>query len=90
LLVLTMPELWAAKLGKIGFAMRTIAELLAARTGHDPGDRAIRNPTRAVCRVALAVTTRSWTSPRNWTKPWPTRRMALVANWRLTAPRSTL
>ena len=55
MLVLTVPELWTANLGIIGLAMRTIAELFARRTGHDPGDRAIKNLTRAACGVALAV-----------------------------------
>jgi AcrR family transcriptional regulator len=42
ILMVTVPELWAASLGNVKHTLRTLAELIAERTGKDPSDTAVR------------------------------------------------
>lgn len=55
LLILAVPELWAASLNNITQTMTAIAELSAERVGREPDDPATRNIAGAVFGVMLAV-----------------------------------
>ena len=55
LLMLAVPELWAANLSSIPHAIRVVSELVARRTGRSSDDAVVRNLSRAVCGVALAA-----------------------------------
>ncbi|MFD9962698.1 TetR/AcrR family transcriptional regulator [Amycolatopsis sp. NPDC058986] len=54
-LVLAVPELWTASLGHIRATQRLLAELVAERTGRDPGDEEIHSFAGAVFGVLLEV-----------------------------------
>lgn len=55
LLMLTVPELWAANLGLLAKGQQLLSELIAKRIGRDPGDAAVRATTGAVMGIGLAV-----------------------------------
>ncbi|MFE0023177.1 TetR/AcrR family transcriptional regulator [Amycolatopsis sp. NPDC059021] len=54
-LVLTVPELWTASLGHIRATQRLLAELVAERTGRDPGEEEVHSFAGAVFGVLLEV-----------------------------------
>lgn len=64
MLMLTVPELWATNLSSIPRAIRVVSELVARRTGRSADDAAVRNLSRAVCGMALAVLFDSLQSPQ--------------------------
>jgi len=51
--LLRVPELWAANAALVARAVRTLDELVAARTGRDPDDPAVRALTGAVVGVSV-------------------------------------
>jgi AcrR family transcriptional regulator len=55
MLMLSVPELWGANLGNVDRTMRTLAEQMAGRIGHDPDSAAVRAYSGAVFGVMLAV-----------------------------------
>jgi AcrR family transcriptional regulator len=55
ILMLTVPELWAASLENVTGVVRTLQEQLAAREGRAPDDPDIRNVTGAIVGVLFAV-----------------------------------
>ncbi|GAA3617223.1 TetR family transcriptional regulator [Nonomuraea rosea] len=55
ILMLTVPELWAASLENVTGVVRTIQGQLAAREGRAPDDPEIRNVTGAIIGVLFAV-----------------------------------
>ncbi|WP_043631769.1 TetR/AcrR family transcriptional regulator [Nonomuraea candida] len=55
LLMLTMPELWAASIANVTGVARTLQERLARREGRAPDDPEIRNVTGAIMGVILAL-----------------------------------
>lgn len=55
MLMLTVPELWAASLENVKQVIRTLEELLATRAGRESGDPEIRNITGAIIGVIMAV-----------------------------------
>lgn len=54
-LMVTVPELWAASLGNVTQALRTMADLLAERAGRKPDDLAVRALSSAVFGVMFDV-----------------------------------
>lgn len=55
MLMLSVPELWAAGLGNISRTIRIMSEQVAQRTERDPDDPAVRTYTGAVFGVMLTV-----------------------------------
>ncbi len=54
-LVLRVPELLSANLGLIGRVLDRVGELVAARTGHDPSDAAVRTFTGALLGIGVRL-----------------------------------
>ncbi|WP_171166623.1 TetR/AcrR family transcriptional regulator [Streptomyces sp. I05A-00742] len=53
ILMFTVPELWAASLGNVTHATRTINELVAERSGRSPDDPAVRAVSGTVFGIIL-------------------------------------
>jgi AcrR family transcriptional regulator len=62
-LVVVIPELWAANLGLITKSRRMMCELLASRVGRDPNEAPVRALTDAVFGIGLGVLLDSVESP---------------------------
>ena len=54
-LVLRVPELLSANLGLLGRILDRVGELVAARTGHAPGDPAVRTFTGALLGIGVRL-----------------------------------
>ncbi|WP_078506799.1 TetR/AcrR family transcriptional regulator [Streptomyces viridochromogenes] len=55
ILMVTVPELWSASLGNVKQMLRTLAELVAERTGADPADAAVRALSGAIFGIMMDV-----------------------------------
>jgi AcrR family transcriptional regulator len=68
LLMLTVPELWAASIQNVTGVARTLQERLAAREGRAPDDPEVRNVTGAIMGVMVGVWS-EWVKDRDMDAP---------------------
>ncbi|SOR83527.1 MULTISPECIES: TetR/AcrR family transcriptional regulator [Streptomyces] len=55
ILMVTVPELWSASLGNVKQTLRTLAELVAERTGAGPSDAPVRALSGAIFGIMMDV-----------------------------------